>query len=160
MKWYLNDIDIQKRRGILKGWKMPAKNIYHDAVVEALKADGWTITADPLTVTYGLRRLFVDLAAERTVIAAERKDERIAVEVQSFLGDSDIENLQHAVGQYVVYRLLLDEIEESRHLYLAVPDDVYTGILSEPLGQLVLADLKMRLLVFNPSTRGITQWIS
>src|SRR5580704_7060715 len=113
-----------------RGCTMPARNIYHDAVVTALKADGWTITADPLTVTYGARRLFVDLAAEHAVIGAERNGERIAVEVQSFLGDSDIENLQHAVGQYVVYRMLLDEIEPARLLYLAVHDDVYTGILS------------------------------
>jgi hypothetical protein len=27
---------------------MPARNIYHDAVVQALTADGWTITDDPL----------------------------------------------------------------------------------------------------------------
>jgi hypothetical protein len=27
---------------------MSAKNIYHDAVVQALTADGWTITDDPL----------------------------------------------------------------------------------------------------------------
>jgi hypothetical protein len=26
---------------------VPAKNIYHDAVVDALTADGWTITHDP-----------------------------------------------------------------------------------------------------------------
>lgn len=60
---------------------MPAKNIYHDAVVEALVADGWTITADPLSAVVGLRRLHVDLAAERTAVGAERAGERIAVEV-------------------------------------------------------------------------------
>jgi hypothetical protein len=51
---------------------MSAKNIYHDAVVAALKADGWTITDDPLTITYGRRQLFVDLAVERMVIGAVR----------------------------------------------------------------------------------------
>lgn len=60
---------------------MPAKNIYHDAVVEALKADGWTITADPHGLVIGRRRLYVDLASERTALAADRAGERIAVEV-------------------------------------------------------------------------------
>jgi XisH protein len=27
---------------------VPARNIYHDTVVQALTADGWTITDDPL----------------------------------------------------------------------------------------------------------------
>jgi hypothetical protein len=78
---------------------MSAKNVYHDAVVDALVADGWTITHDPLTVTVGLRRLFVDLAADRTAIGAERAGERIAVEVQSFLSRSDVDDLYRAVGQ-------------------------------------------------------------
>src|SRR5690242_15668708 len=32
---------------------MPVKNIYHDAVVRALMADEWTITHDPLVLSYG-----------------------------------------------------------------------------------------------------------
>src|SRR5437868_11503029 len=66
---------------------------YHDAVVDALKADGWTITDDPLTLTVGDRDLFVDLAAERPVIGAEKGSEKIAVEVQSFLNPSAVRNL-------------------------------------------------------------------
>ena len=45
---------------------MSAKNIYHDAVVVALIADGWTITHDPLTIKVGDRNLHIDLGAERT----------------------------------------------------------------------------------------------
>ncbi len=139
---------------------MPAKNIYHDAVVDALKADGWTITDDPLRITIGVRRLYVDLGAERTPVGAEKGDRRIAVEVQSFLGDSDIENLQHAVGQYAMYRVLLTHTESDRVLYLAIPGEVYTGILSEPVGRVVIADLGIRLLVFDNATRRITRWTS
>lgn len=32
---------------------MSAKNVYHDAVVDALKADGWTITAEQHRLTDG-----------------------------------------------------------------------------------------------------------
>lgn len=41
---------------------MPARNLYHDAIVEALVADGWTVTADPLRLTYGASDMYVDLA--------------------------------------------------------------------------------------------------
>lgn len=139
---------------------MPAKNIYHDAVRDALIADGWTITHDPLTMRVGIRRLYVDLAADHDRLGAERAGERIAVEVQNFVGESDIENLHHAVGQYAVYRALLARREPDRVLYLAVSDEVFADVLSEPLGQEVIADLGIRLMVFDPAARRITQWRS
>jgi hypothetical protein len=60
---------------------MPARNIHHDAVIQALQADGWTITHDLFLIPYGDRRLFIDLGAERLTIGAERGTERIAVEI-------------------------------------------------------------------------------
>jgi hypothetical protein len=60
---------------------MPAKNIYHDGVARALIADGWTITHDPLTLSFGGKDLFVDLGAERAALAAEKEGRRIAVEI-------------------------------------------------------------------------------
>ncbi len=50
---------------------MPRKDVYHGTVVEALLADGWTITADPLLLTYGDKDVYVDMGAEGT-ISAER----------------------------------------------------------------------------------------
>ena len=37
---------------------MPAKDVYHDLMKTALMADGWTITADPLHLSYACRSLF------------------------------------------------------------------------------------------------------
>jgi hypothetical protein len=139
---------------------MSAKNIYHDTVIAALVADGWTITDDPLGVVIGTRRLFVDIGADRTAIGAERKGKRIAVEVQSFLSKSDIEDFHRAVGQYVVYRFVIEDLDPDRALYLAVPDEVYTGILSEPLGRLVATGLAMKVIVFDQQTQRIVKWIS
>ncbi len=44
---------------------MPAKDLYHDNVRHALVKDGWTITHDPYTLTFGQKSVFVDLGAER-----------------------------------------------------------------------------------------------
>jgi hypothetical protein len=139
---------------------VPAKNIYHNAVVDALKADGWTITHDPLTISYGGKDLFVDLGAERVALAAERGEERIAVEVQSFLNPSPMRALQEAVGQFDVYRTILAETEPDRLLYLAVPRRVYEGLLIEPLGQLIVNRLRLRLLVFDEQQKKVLLWIS
>ncbi len=63
---------------------MPARDLFHNAVVHALQKDGWTITDDPLTIRYGKDRVSIDLGAER-LLAAERGNEKIAVEIKSFL---------------------------------------------------------------------------
>jgi XisH protein len=138
---------------------MSAKNIYHDLVVRTLIADGWTITHDPLTLSYGGRDLFVDLGAERAAIAAEKNDRKIAVEIQSFLGPSPVRSLQEAIGQYEVYRALLAEMEPGRVPYLAVPQRVQEEVLSDRFGQLIVTRLELRLLVFDESKERILQWI-
>jgi hypothetical protein len=138
---------------------VPAKNIYHDAVVEALTVDGWTITHDPLTVSYGGRDLFVDLGAERVTLAAEKEGQKIAVEVQSFLNPSPVRDLQEAVGQYEIYRTILEQTEPERRLYLAVPSVVYESLLTERFGQLIVTRLGLRLIVFDDEQQRVTQWI-
>jgi hypothetical protein len=138
---------------------VPAKNIYHDAVIQALTADGWTVTHDPLTISFGGKDLFVDLGAERVALAAEKGGQKIAVEVQSFLSPSPVRDLQEAVGQYDIYRAVLAESEPERPLYLAVPRRVYEGLLSERFGQLVVTRVGLRLLVFDEQQRRVVQWI-
>jgi hypothetical protein len=72
---------------------MPAADVYHNVVKNALIKDGWTITHDPYTLTFGQRNVFVDLGAER-LVAAEKGQEKIAVEIKSFLGTSDVRDLE------------------------------------------------------------------
>lgn len=63
---------------------MPARDFFHDTVKRALIADGWTITHDPLPVSFELGDMYIDLGAEK-ILAAERGNEKIAVEVKSFM---------------------------------------------------------------------------
>jgi hypothetical protein len=137
---------------------MPRRDIYHDIVVAALIADGWTITDDPLYLSYGNRDMYADLGVERP-IGAEKEDQKIAVEIKSFVGPSDVHELTVAIGQFNLYRDILSMIEPTRTLYLAVPLRIAQGILSEPLGQLVLAQQQLRALVFDETGKGIVRWI-
>jgi len=61
-----------------------AKDLYHNAVRHGLERKGWTITHDPLEIDFGEVLLKIDLGAEQ-LIAAEKQDEKIAVEIKSFL---------------------------------------------------------------------------
>jgi len=141
---------------------MPARNIYHDAVVRALIAEGWTITHDPLTLSYGGKDLFVDLGAERVTLAAEKTGQRIAVEIQSFLSPSPVRDLQEAIGQYEIYRAILAETEPERLLFLAAPLRIYENLLSERFGQLIISRLQLRLLAwFKVATlAGDNSWVA
>ena len=62
---------------------MPAKDIFDNAVKNALIKEGQTITGDPLYLEYGEVDLYVDLGAEK-LIAAEQDHRKIGVEINNF----------------------------------------------------------------------------
>jgi hypothetical protein len=143
----------------IRRWFVPAKNIYHDVVIDALKADGWTITHDPFPLPFGERKLYIDLGVERETLAAEKGTRRIAVEIQSFIGPSPVRLLQEAIGQYNVYELFLRLNSEDRELYMAVPKSVDDTLFSERFGRAVVEGLGLRVMVFNPTKKEIVRWI-
>lgn len=136
---------------------MPARDTYHDAVRSALIKDGWTITDDPFRLTWGKRDFFVDLAAER-VFAAEKAGRRIAVETKCFLGASPMTDLERALGQFILYRTILDKQEPDRSLFLAVTEDA-SAVFDEPIGQLIIAESSIRVIVFDLLAEEIRRWI-
>lgn len=147
---------------------MPQKDSIHQAVKQALIKDGWEITADPYVITYGERFLFVDLGAEESeqtealvgnFIGAERANVRIAVEIKELRGQSVIVELEQAIGQYVLYRLLLNRVEPARSLFLAIPDKTYRELFAEPIGELVIRDLPLQLLVIDVESAEVKRWI-
>lgn len=137
---------------------MPARDIYHDCVKNALIRDGWTITHDPLRLSWGGKDMYVDLGAER-LLAAEKAGQQIAVEIKSFVGDSEMDDLEKAIGQYVVYRTVMAEREPKRMLYLAVPNDVLQDLFKESVGQLLLKHHLVQVIGFDPQREVIIEWI-
>ncbi len=138
---------------------MPPRDAIHDPVKTALQQDGWTITDDPYVISYGERFLFVDLGITGRVIGAERGDYRLAIEIKELRGKSPIAELEQAIGQYMLYRLLLAQVDPTRRLYLAVSHPVYDEIFREPIGELVIRDLPLNLLVVDVENTEVKQWI-
>jgi XisH protein len=83
-----------------------ARDTFHNAVRRALEKERWQITDDPLKLEYKGARLEIDLGAER-LLAAERGEEHIAVEIKSFSGKSALHEFHAALGQYINYRRAL-----------------------------------------------------
>jgi hypothetical protein len=138
---------------------MPQQDLYHQVVKNALIKDGWTITDDPLRIEYKGTRVYADLGAEK-VLAAERGPRKIVVEIKMFTSSSPLSELEKAIGQYGIYRTFLKRLSPERELFLAIAEDVFQDFLSKPAIQDVITDHEMRLLVFQPETEEVTQWIN
>ncbi|MEG3838755.1 XisH family protein [Microcoleus sp. herbarium14] len=138
---------------------MPARDTYHQTVKNALIKDGWTITHDPLRIRLARgRNLFVDLGAER-MLAAERGAEKIAVEIKSFIGASDMKDLEQAAGQFVLYEGLLKRYYPEYLLFLAVTANIKHRVFEEEAGQSLIEYGIIRLVTFDPVEEAIEQWI-
>lgn len=136
---------------------MPARDRLHEHVRNALRRDGWTITHDPLHLRWGTKDMYVDLGAER-FLGAEKGDRKIAVEIKTFTGPSMMQSLEQALGQFTLYDDVLKRVQPDRTLYLAVSAAVHHEVFEDPLGELLLANGRMRLLVFSTKEEVIEQW--
>ncbi|MBS3028271.1 MAG: XisH family protein [Dolichospermum sp. DET50] len=133
-----------------------AKDRFHYAVRTALEKEGWTITADPYEVSVGDVDFEIDLAAE--MLAAERAEEKIAVEIKSFIGGSNVSEFHTALGQFLNYQYALEEFDPQRKLYLAIPDSVYKSFFQRRFTRSVIARNQINLLVYEPKQEIIVQW--
>ena len=137
---------------------MPARDLYHDAVKNALVKDGWTITHDPFIVEIEGDRLNIDLGAER-VIAAEKGTRKIAVEIKTFGGPSPMADMERALGQYVLYRIFLKRTDPERELYLAVPEDVLEDLFQRVPGRGFLEDEDGKVFGVDNTNEEIKKWL-
>jgi hypothetical protein len=139
---------------------MSRKDQFHEAVKHALEKDDWLITHDPFTIQISEAvKLKIDLGAEST-IAAERGQEKIAIEIKSFITDSDISEFHAALGQYLNYIQALEEKEPDRILHLAVPLETYDDFFQLSFIQKSLKRHAINLLIYDPIKEDIKQWIS
>lgn len=100
------------------GQHRPRHDTHHETVKRALVKDGWRISADPFIIGLGQTRMYADLGAEKGV-------RLIIVEIKPFVGESFVNELHRATGQYSNYRALLRRTVEQYELFLAVPLDIY-----------------------------------
>lgn len=138
---------------------MSARDVFHKAVVNSLKKDGWTITHDPYPLVYGLQDMSVDLGAEK-LIAAEFGDRKIAVEVKSFIGASLITDFYLAVGQYTIYHRALEDTEPQRAMFLAIPIMAYEQLFNaKQIGDLLFKEPPVYFMVFDPGSEEVIAWV-
>lgn len=139
---------------------MPARDIFHESVKVALQKDGWTILREDWYIeidSLGLS-VYIDLAAEK-LIEAEKDGRRIAVEVKSFVGESNMTAFQKALGQFLVYVEAVKKQLLNWTVYLAIPADTYNNFfLRFEFVRELVERYDLKLIVFHPETEEIVLW--
>lgn len=136
---------------------MSASDKIHLPVKNALIRDGWTITNDPFTLDIGTDTLYADLKAER--IMADSAKQVIVVEVKSFSEKSLIHALQQALGQYQIYRNIVEDYFPGFALYLAVSTEAYKELQRRTSFQILMRRKQLSLIVVDIVDEEIVQWI-
>lgn len=137
---------------------MSARDLFHNLVKAALVKDGWIITHDPFPISFGGVDMSIDLGAEK-LIAAEKENQKIAVEVKSFLErTSAIYEFHTALGQFINYRSALKREEPERVLYLAIPIIVYNSFFGLEFTQMAIEENQIKLIVYDITKGVIALW--
>jgi XisH protein len=138
---------------------MAARDLFHNAVRNGLLKENWTISADPLSLKFGDTRIYIDLGAEK-IVAAEKGEEKIAVEIKTFAGDSVVFDFHVAIGQFINYQVVLENKEPDRILYLAVPQEIHDTFFQSLLAQAVIQKYQIKLIIYEPEQEVITKWLT
>ena len=127
-----------------------------DTVVRALVNDGWVILKEQFRLVLENRKAWIDIRA-----AKQQLGEVIFVEVKSFENiSSQVAYLQQILGQYLLYRAIIEERERGEDLFLAIPAHAYEGIFSEEIGKFVIRRFQLKIVVFDIEKETIIQWIT
>ena len=81
-------------------------------------------------------------------------------EIKSFIGTSEVEDLKNALGQYVLYEKIIKRQLLDRTLYLAIRENTFNSLFHQEIGQILLEEKTLKLIIFNPDNEVITQWIN
>lgn len=93
----------------------------------------------------------------------EADNRQLAIDIRQVINDLKAIQPQprheKALGQYVLYHDILKCTEPDRILYLAIRQAVFLDVFEEPVGELLLKNQRVRLIVFDHRTEEIIQWI-
>jgi hypothetical protein len=135
---------------------MPSFDQCHSQVMRALQKDHWNITEQQVPMKLGRRRVFVDLLASRGTNGS--RQELALIEVKCF---SDAQNTSQeiytAIGQYILYRAMLRELELDIPLYLSIPETIFNNVF-DIVVQRAIADSQIKSVIVNLDEERVVRW--
>lgn len=135
---------------------MPAIDTCQPQVIRALERDGWRIHGTNVFRYHDERHIFIDIEAVHGANGSTRQI--LLAEVKCFFNESDFaREIYIAIGQYMIYRALLDKAGDSRPLYLAMPISAYQKLFDSAILQ-AISYAKMRLILVDLVKEEIIEW--
>ncbi len=133
---------------------MPVIDDCAPQVVRALQKAAWTVNTKPNRKILENRIAYFDLIAAK-------QEASIYIEIKCFpvrlaAGGGSLEEYI-AIGQYLVYRAMLDLLGEKTLLYLAIPNTIYRDFDKVILK--TIRDNHINLLIFDSEAEVILEWI-
>ncbi|MCU0476995.1 MAG: hypothetical protein MUC99_12980 [Anaerolineae bacterium] len=138
---------------------MPAIDICEPQVVHALEKLGYQVTHQPYAIRLNQPReplLFADL---RLVSTRDTTRGIIVVEVKCFAsGRNVLDELYGAVGQCMMYRTILEQVEPDAMVYLSVPRSVHQAKLNNQSVIRLMREARLGFLVVDLETEEVVSW--
>ncbi len=107
----------------------------------------------------GVNLMLLDYGAEKAVIGAEKEGVKIAVEIKSFLGASDLDEFEDALGQFIIYFNALEEKDPDRQLYMAMPSDFHERFFEDEFFRKLAGRYSLKMIIFDEKNKAIHKWI-
>jgi XisH protein len=133
---------------------MPNEDACQPEIVGALQHDGWIITGRQVYIESDDIYVYIDLEATKV-------DRTAFIEVKCFSG-SYTTAFYAAVGQYLLYREVLDIEMPSATLYLAIPSQTASHIYDNfgtAYGN-TLRNNRVKIIVIDLEKEVIVKWIA
>jgi hypothetical protein len=89
---------------------------------------------------------------------AEKEGRKIAVEVKSFVGKSNLSEFEKAIGQFIIYRIETRREDAERELFIAVEEKIYNNFFVHPDVIELIETEDLRILVFDEAREVIVRW--
>ena len=135
---------------------MPSFDQCHNQVMRALQKDGWRVTEQQVPMKLGRRRVFIDLRA--THGANGSRQELALIEVKCFPDPQNTsQDIYTAIGQYILYRAMLRELELDISLYLSIPEVIYNDVF-DTIVQRAVAESQIKLVIVNLDKERVVRW--
>ena len=135
---------------------MPALDYCHPHIVHALEKDGWAVDVQPRQFYVEGRTVYIDIHAARGVNGD--RQQILLAEIKCFPNrSSTTRELYIAIGQYIIYRAVLNELQNQTTLYLAIPETVYQSIFDSTVMR-AINDSNIKLVIVNLEQEQIVQW--
>lgn len=131
---------------------MPTKDVFHDAVKNALIKDGWKL----LNEVFELR--LIEENGSEFVMIFEKDGEKIAVLVERFLSSSQTQDFYFAFGRYLNCRLFLSKTNPDLTLLSAIRTETYQNFFKMTFVSKLVSENKMKLIIYDFISQEIKGW--